>query len=217
VGTSLAIILVTVTNSMYGHHLNKNVNWNVTKLMLIPMVIGTIIGSSLSKDLSTKVLEIIFSVYVFIVCIKMFMDVKVEKQLKPINKLLYRGVGLIIGFKSSILGIGGGTISIPFLTWRGHSMKKAVGTSASLGIPIAVAGAGSYIYNGLSVQGLPEYSIGFVYLPAVLGVVLTSSFFARVGARISQRFPQKRIKLTFAIFLLIVAIKMFWNNLINFS
>jgi uncharacterized membrane protein YfcA len=95
------------------------------------------------------------------------------------------------------------------LTWRGHPMNKAVGVSASIGIPIALAGTVSYIYNGLDQSDLPEHSVGFVYLPALIGVVLTSVFFARLGAKISKSLPQDKMRKTFAVFLMLVALKIF--------
>jgi uncharacterized membrane protein YfcA len=208
IGTSLSIILVTVSNSMYGHHLNKNIDWEIVKKIFISIIVGAVSGSFVSKYLSTSILETVFSIYVVLVSLKMFADLKVERPLKKTSSLLYSFVGLIIGFKSTILGIGGGTISIPFLTWRGHKMTTAVGVSASLGIPIALAGSLTYMFNGLGISELPEYSFGFVYLPAVAGVVLTSSFFARIGARLSSKLPQQKMKKGFAIFLMIVAIKM---------
>lgn len=209
IGTSLSIILVTVTNAMYGHHLNKNVDWAVVKKMFLAIVIGAFAGGFVSKALAAETLEIIFSIYVSLVSIKMFMDIKVEKDPTNTKTILYRIVGFIIGFKSTILGIGGGTISIPFLTWRGHPMTKAVGVSASLGIPIALAGTASYIYNGMDQSGLPEHSLGYIYLPALIGVVLTSTFFARLGAKISKSLPQDKMRKTFAIFLMLVALKIF--------
>ncbi len=208
IGTSLSIILVTVSNSTYGHYLNKNIEWSIVKKFLGPLIVGAIAGSFVSKDIAANTLELIFSLYVVLVSIKMFTDIKVERELKETSSVLYGLVGLIIGFKSTILGIGGGTISIPFLSWRGLPMKKAVGISASLGVPIAIAGTASYIYNGLGINGLPEYSLGFVYLPALGGVVITSSFFARLGARISHKLPQQRMKRGFSLFLMIVAVKM---------
>ena len=209
IGTSLSIILVTVTNSMYAHHLNKNIYWRITKKMFFAIVVGAMGGGFVSKDLAAKTLEIIFSVYVSLVSIKMLMDVKVERYLKPTKDFQYWIVGFIIGFKSTILGIGGGTISIPFLTWRGLPMKKAVGISASLGIPIALAGVASYIYNGMKLTNLPEYSMGYVYLPALIGVVLTSSFFARIGAKLSHNLDQQKLKKAFALFLMLIALKIF--------
>ncbi|WP_127716675.1 sulfite exporter TauE/SafE family protein [Halobacteriovorax sp. HLS] len=213
IGTSLSIILVTVSNSMYGHHLNRNIEWSVVKKLVLSIVTGAFLGSFVSKELSAKTLEIIFSIYVVLVSLKMFADVKVDRDFKNTSSVLYGIVGFIIGFKSTILGIGGGTISIPFLTWRGHKMKKAVGISASVGIPIALAGTCSYIYNGLQVDNLPEYSLGYIYLPAFIGVILTSSFFARIGAKISNKLPQTQMKRGFAIFLMVVAVKMILKNL----
>lgn len=211
IGTSLSIILVTVSNSMYGHHLNRNIDWIIVKKIVLSIILGAVLGSFVSNELDAITLELIFSIFVVLVSLKMFADVKVEKEMKQTSWLLYSIVGVVIGFKSTILGIGGGTISIPFLTWRGHKMKTAVGVSATLGIPIALAGTLSYIYNGMNVPGLPEYSLGFIYLPAVGGVVLTSSFFARIGARLSNKLPQEKMKKGFAIFLMIVAVKMILN------
>ena len=213
IGTSLSIILITVSNSMYGHYLNGNITWTIVRKIFPSLLIGAILGGFVSSSLSTKHLQIIFSIYVVLVSLKMFADVKVERDLKPTSNILYSIVGFIIGIKSTILGIGGGTISIPFLSWRGEKMKTAVGVSATLGIPIALAGTATYIFNGYGTRGLPEYSLGYVYLPAFAGVILTSTFFARIGARLSQRLPQALMKKSFAIFLMIIAIKMIYKNI----
>lgn len=208
IGTSLAIILITASNSVYGHHSRGSVDWNVFKKIFISLVIGTILGSLISNLLSAKVLEIIFSIYLVLVSIKMFFDVKVKDQEeKETKNILFKTVGFIIGFKSAILGIGGGTISIPFLTWRGFSMQKAVGVSAALGLPIALFGSLSQIYNGYNTIGLPDYSLGYLYLPAFLGVISTSSFTAHLGAKLSHSLPQDKTKKAFSFFLLIVAFK----------
>lgn len=207
IGTSLSIILVTASNSVYGHHKRGAVDWKVFKKIAISLIIGTVVGSSISSLLSADLLETIFSVYLVLVSLKMFLDFKVHSEVKKTGTPMFSIVGFIIGFKSAILGIGGGTISIPFLTWRGYSMQKAVGVSAALGIPIALFGAISYMITGQSVDNLPEYSIGYIYLPAFLGVILTSSFMARVGVKLSHSLPQDKMKKGFSIFLGIVAIK----------
>lgn len=213
IGTSLSIILVTIVNSVYGHHLNKNVDWSIMKKILLPIIVGALLGSFTSSYLAADTLEIIFSVYVVIISLKMFSDIKVERSLKKTSNFQYNLVGIIIGFKSAILGIGGGTISIPFLTWRGHSMKTAVGVSAALGLPIALFGTLSYVYNGYGSPKLPEYSLGYIYLPALLGVALTSVFFARIGVKISQKIQQGPMKKGFAIFLMFVAAKMIFQKI----
>lgn len=208
VGTSLSIILVTVSSSLYSHHKLKNIDWKISIKIFPAILVGSFLGSFISKELATKTLQIIFSAYVVLVAFKMLVDVNIEAETKKTHTLMYQIVGFIIGFKSTILGIGGGTISIPFLTWRGLPMKKAVGISASLGLPIAFAGAISYIYNGWGKEGLPEHSLGFVFVPAFLGVVLTGPIFAKVGAKLSTKLPQKKMKKGFAMFLVVVAFKM---------
>lgn len=213
IGTSLATILVTVSSSAYAHHKNGNVDWGIVKKICLWIIIGGVSGTFISGELASDTLEIIFSIFVVLVAIKMFTDIKVEREYKPTGMILYGIVGFIIGLKSTILGIGGGTISIPFLTWRGVSMKKAVGVSASIGIPIALSGVFSYIYTGMKLPNLPQYSLGLIYLPAFFGVILTSSYFAKVGAKISNHLPQDKMKKGFALFLFLVAIKMFAEKL----
>lgn len=211
VGTSLSTIFITGMNSVHTHHRLKNIDWSIVKLMTPTVLLGTFIGGKLSGIISGDVLEKIFFVYVVVVSIKMWIDSRVESTSKETKKWLYSLFGLIIGIKSPLLGIGGGTISIPFLTWRGFKMQHAVGVSAALGLPIAFMGSLMAIYNG---QGkvLPEYALGFVYWPAVLGIGLTSSFFARIGAKMSQQFPQDKMRKGFALFLIAIAVKSFLTN-----
>lgn len=208
IGTSLSIIVITASNSVYSHNKRGSIDWKVVKKLLIPLIIGTFLGGLTSSMLSASFLEIAFSIYVVLVSVKMFLDVKVDKVERETSVLLYSIVGAIIGFKSAILGIGGGTISIPFLSWRGFPMKKAVGVSAALGLPISIVGTASYIISGLKVTGLPEHSLGYIYLPAFIGVILTSAFSAHLGAKLSHKLPQDKMKKGFAVFLSIVAIKM---------
>ncbi|OIQ16141.1 MAG: hypothetical protein BM556_15900 [Bacteriovorax sp. MedPE-SWde] len=211
IGTSLAIILVTVSNSTYRHYKKGGVDKAIVLKLIIPIMIGTAIGAQFSNTLSPRTLEIIFGVYVTLVSLKMLFDKKIEGEMKKTSLLLYSLVGFVIGFKSAILGIGGGTISIPFLSWRGVAMKKAVGVSASLGIPIALIGSTSYILSGMKVESLPEMSLGYVYLPGFFGVVLTSAYFTKIGAKLSHSLPQERMKKIFVIFLFIVAFKTFYS------
>lgn len=208
IGTSLSIIVITSSNSVFSHHKRGGIDWKIVRKILIPLIIGTYSGGLISSKLSASLLETIFSVYVVLVSLKMFLDVKIDKVEKETSIIMYSIVGAIIGFKSAILGIGGGTISIPFLSWRGFSMKKAVGVSAALGLPISIVGSISYIVSGLKVTTLPEQSLGYIYLPAFIGVILTSSFFAHLGAKLSHKLPQDKMRKGFAIFLSIIAVKM---------
>ena len=118
------------------------------------------------------------------------------------------GVGNIIGVFSSLVGIGGGVLSVPFMIASNISVHHAIGTSAAIGFPIAIAGTIGYIYNGWSIQGLPEFSIGYVYLPALLGIVITSVLTAPLGVRLAHSLPVDRLKRVFAVLLLVVGTRM---------
>ena len=100
--------------------------------------------------------------------------------------------GGIIGVVSSLVGIGGGTLSVPFLLWNNLDMRKAIGTSAAIGFPIALAGCFGYIVNGWNAANLPPYSVGYIYLPSLFGIVVVSMFTAPLGARLAQTLPVPR-------------------------
>lgn len=112
----------------------------------------------------------------------------------------------MIGWASAIFGIGGGSLTVPFLTWRSVPIRQAVATSAACGMPIALLGAISFIITGWAAEGLPELSLGYVYLPALVGIALTSVFFAGFGARLAHRLPQRLLKRLFALMLVTVGI-----------
>lgn len=116
--------------------------------------------------------------------------------------------GFVIGFFSSLVGIGGGSLSVPFLVWCNISMHHAIGTSAAIGLPIALAGAIGYIFNGWGNPGLPEFSIGFVYLPALFGIAAISIFTAPLGARLAHSLPVDKLKKIFAVVFILIATKM---------
>ena len=119
--------------------------------------------------------------------------------------------GYLIGFISSLVGIGGGILSTTFLTWCNVNIQKAIGTSAAIGFPIALAGSLGYIINGWGIAQLPEYSLGFVYLPALGGLIITGMLFAPVGANIANKLPVKKLRKLFALFLYVIGFKMLYN------
>jgi len=121
------------------------------------------------------------------------------------------GAGAFIGAVSSLVGIGGGTLSVPFMTWCNTPMHMAIGTSAAIGFPIALAGAAGYVVNGLALPDMPDYSLGFIYLPALAGVAMVSMLTAPLGAKLAHSLPVPALKRFFAIFLYVVAAKMLWG------
>jgi uncharacterized protein len=118
------------------------------------------------------------------------------------------GVGNGIGAVSALVGIGGGALSVPFMVWCNMAVHEAIGTSAAIGFPIAVAGTVGYIVNGFKVPGLPAYSLGYVYLPALAGIVAASVFTAPLGARLAHSLPVDRLKQVFALLLFVMGTKM---------
>ena len=121
--------------------------------------------------------------------------------------------GAIIGTFSSLVGIGGGTLSVPFLVFHNTVVQKAIGTSSAIGLPLALAGTFGYLVHGLGVEGLPDYSVGFIYLIPLLGIVSASVLTAPLGARLATSLPVDRLKKIFAILLYVVGIKMLLGSL----
>ncbi len=121
------------------------------------------------------------------------------------------GAGGVIGVVSAMVGIGGGTMTVPWLVWNRIPVHQAVATSAAVGLPIAVAGGLGFVWSGWGIAELPAASSGFIYWPAFVGIVLMSVLAAPLGARLAHQLPAKRLKRVFALFLLLLSLKMFWG------
>ncbi len=208
-GTSLSCIFVNSLNAVATHRKNNNLDTQIFKKLIIGIIPGSILGSFIAGILSSHTLEVIFAIFLTFVIINMGLKSlkRKEQEKRNLPILLYAFVGLVIGMKSAILGVGGGTISIPFLTWTGEKMKKAVGVSASIGLPISFFGMLTYIFNGLGNRDLPAYSLGYVFVPAFLGIACTSWYFARLGANISNNISHKKLTWAFIVFLIVITAK----------
>jgi uncharacterized membrane protein YfcA len=207
-GTSLASIVFTSISSLRAHHERGAVDWQVFRRVTPGILVGTSLGSWLAARLSSGLLRGFFVAFLFYVALQMLLDVKPKpsRQLPGAGGML--GAGSLIGGVSSLVGIGGGSMSVPFLVWCNLSLRDAIGTSAAIGFPIALAGAMGYVANGLAVKVLPPHSLGFVYLPALLGIAATSMLTAPFGARLAHRIPVARLKTFFALFLVVMGLKM---------
>ena len=174
-GTALASIIFTSISSLRAHHAHAAVNWKVWREISPGVVIGTLLGTVLAAYLSAFFLKIFFVLFVFYVGTQMLLDIrpKAARALPGLLGMFVVGNG--IGVVSSLVGIGGGTLSVPFMTWCNVTLHRAIGTSAAIGLPIAIAGALGYMANGFVVQAnLPAHSFGFIYLPALLSIVAAS-------------------------------------------
>ncbi|RJX36070.1 MAG: sulfite exporter TauE/SafE family protein [Desulfurivibrio sp.] len=207
-GTSMASIIFTSASSFWAHHKRGAVHWIVVRRIVLGIFVGTFLGSCLAARLSTDFLKGFFVIFLYYVASQMLLN----KKPKPSRQLPgppgMFGVGNVIGAFSSLVGIGGGTLSVPFMTWCNIPVHEAIGTSAAIGFPIAIAGTAGYIFNGLSVTDLPPYSLGYVYLPALAGLIVTSVLTAPLGVQLAHSLPVGRLKRIFAILLYLVGTRM---------
>jgi uncharacterized membrane protein YfcA len=207
-GTSLASIIVTSLSSLRAHNLRGAVNWPVVKGIAPGILTGTFFGSWVAAQLSSGFLKGFFVVFLYYVAAQMLLDIRPtpHRQIPGTGGMF--GVGNVIGGVSSLVGIGGGSLSVPFLIWCNLPIHHAVGTSAAIGFPIAVAGAAGYLVNGLMADGLPWGAVGFIYLPALIGIALASYCTAPFGVRLAHSLPVVRLKKVFAIFVLIMGTRL---------
>lgn len=213
IGTSLATIVLTSISSVRAHHGYDNVDWSLWLRLAPAIALGVILGVYTAVGMAGVHLQILFGVFAILVGLQMGLRLQ-PRPGRVVPGLAGLGLaGTIIGYVSALFGIGGGSLTVPFLSWCNVKMQKAVGLSAACGLPIAVVGCLTNIVAGWGREDLPEYSTGFVYWPAFLGVVLASTLFARVGARLAQRLPEARLKQIFALFLVIIGSQFIVRNI----
>ena len=213
IGTSLGSIIFTAFSSAMAHHKKGGVAWDVFRNIILGILIGTYSGSFVAAQIPGKWLQLFFAFFLYYVATSMLLNRKPSPTRTLPGFAGMTGAGLIIGGVSSLVGIGGGTLSVPFLVWHNVDIRRAIGTSSSIGIPIAVAGCLGYITNGWGVPELPEYTLGYLYLPALAGIVAVSMLTAPVGASIAHRLPVPRLKKFFACFLYVIATKLLYDAL----
>jgi len=209
--TSMATIVFTSLSSVRAHHRHAAVDWPVARAMAPGIVAGALAAALAAGFIPTRPLAIFFTAFMFYAATQMFVEVKPKptRQLPGAAGLF--AAGAVIGGFSSVLAAGGAFLSIPFLAWCNVSLKRAIGTAAANGFPIAVAGTAGYVLNGLRTPDLPEGSLGFVYLPALAIIVAASMPIAPIGARLAHRLPVKRLRVVFALMLFVLALRMLAN------
>ena len=210
-GTCMATIVFTSLSSVRAHHQHATVLWPVVWSFTPGIILGTLLGGGIAARMSAKHLTAMFVAFLFYVSLSMFRDKKpkASRHLPAMPWLVSTGAG--IGFISSFVGIGGGIMTVPFLFMCNVSMREAVGTSAGVTLIIAMGGAAAYVVNGLGIPDLPPYSLGFVYLPALLGLATASLFSAPLGAKLSYTISTRNIRRFFAVFLLFVGSNMLYR------
>ena len=211
VATSMATIVFTAISSAREHHRHGAVLWTVVLGLAPGIIAGSLVGPQIVGRMPTAWLAAFFGLFVAFSATQMLLD----RKPKPTRELPGRaglfGVGGAIGLVSSMVGAGGGFLSVPFMTWCNVKIHNAVATSAALGLPIAAAGTVGFVLAGLSLEGMPRYTLGYIYLPALAFVVVASMLVAPVGARTAHRWPVKKLKRAFALLLYWLAAYMLYK------
>jgi uncharacterized protein len=214
VATSLATILFTSTSSIRAHHLRGSVRWDVVRTMATGAFVGTFLGAQFASLLSTRGLALFFAIFIGYPGFDMMR--KANRPLARVggplpSKGVLFGVGGGIGFIASLIGAGGGFLTVPFLQWRGVIIREAVGSSAALGFAIATGGLVGYVVAGWGVPGLPPYTLGFIDMPALVCCAITSVLMAPLGVRVTHRLKPSTLKTIFATLLIGLALSMAWK------
>jgi uncharacterized protein len=207
IGTSLAAIMAGAWSSFRTHHRHGSVDWPTVRAMSPGLLAGVMLGSLLARFLTTSFLKVFFLAFMAFVIFQMLFNVRPRAARGLPGRGAMSAMGLAIGVVSSWFGGGAAAVGVPFLTWCSMSIHRAIGTVAALGFPVAIAGAAGYVIAGLTVDGLPAWSAGFVYLPAVVGISITSLLVAPYGARLAHRLKGSTLKRIFAAFLVAVGVK----------
>lgn len=206
--TGITTIAFTSIASVRAHHRHGAVDWSIARAMSPGIVAGSFVAALLAGFVPTRPLAVFFTGFMFFAATQMLF----QRQPKSTRALPGpAGVfvaGAVIGGFSSLLAAGGAFLSIPFLAWCNVPLRRAIGTAAANGFPIALAGSAGYVLQGLRVDGLPGGSLGFVYLPALALIVATSMLVAPWGARLAHRLPINRLRTVFALMLYALGARM---------
>jgi len=207
-GTSLASIVFTSLSGLHAHHKRGAVRWDIVREATPGLILGTLLGALVAEKLPPRYLAIVFVLFVSYSAVQLFMNA----EPKP-SRMLPKGAGMWIaasgiGLISSLVGAGGGILTIPLMIMCNVPIRNAIGTSSALLLPIAAAGSIGYIWTGLGKEHLPPFSLGYVYLPALIGIVVGTFVTVPWGARAAHAMPVTSLKRFFAVFILALAAKM---------
>ena len=210
VATSLATIIFTSVASVVAHHRLGSVLWTKVFNLSPGIIAGAVIGAMIAHFISAGMLRAVFIIYLLYVSLQLALQTQPKLGTLAATRLVDRTASFLIGLVSSVLGIGGGTLIVPYLVHFRTPIRNAVAISSACGLPIAATGTISYGILGRQATHLPDWSLGYIYLPSFFGIVLTSIFTASYGAELANRLPAQQLKRYFSLLLLAIAVKMMW-------
>lgn len=210
--TSLATIVFTALSSVLAHQRRGAVQWPVVRRITPGIVLGGLLGAAVVDALSSHTLRVLFVIFAFTVA---WQFARGRGTAAPHRRLPgafgMTAAGTMIGALSALFGIGGGSMSVPFMTWCSVPVRQAIATSAAIGIPIALSTTLGLVVAGWDDPRLPPWSLGYVVLPAFLGVVIASTLAAPLGARLAHRLPEPTLRRIFALFVTLLGLRMLWG------
>lgn len=207
IGTSLMTITVTSLSSMWSHHRYGMTQWPLVARLTPGLIIGSLSGAVIAASLSSAVLQTIFGLFAILMAGRMWLPPPQALSSRLLTKESMGLYGAVTGMVSAMVGIGGGTLVVPYLVMAGQSMQKAVGTAAACGFPIAASGVVGFIWMGTRVHQLDaDWQTGFVHWQAFIGIIATSVFMAPLGARLARRLPHRKLSQLFSLLLLAVGL-----------
>lgn len=218
VGTSLATIIVTSMSSVAAHHKKGAVLWSVFRNLAPGLVIGSFLGAGIADYMSGQGLQLLIGFFAVWVAFKMFRgaNVKVDPSKHLPSSAMQAVAGGVVGIASAIFGIGGGSLTVPYLNRHGVVMQKAVATSAACGLPIAIAGALGFIWFGKQSDIVVPNTLGYIHIYAFIGISCMSFFTAKLGARVAHQLSAAMLKKCFASLLSVVGIYFIYQGLMEF-
>lgn len=210
VGTSLATIVATSVSSLLAHQRRGSVHWQAVRGLLPGILLGGLGGAWLARQISSPGLGLCFGLFEILVALQLLFGAGPPPQRSLPGTGLQGLAGGVIGAVSALLGIGGATLTVPWLLWHRVDIRMAVGTAATIGLPIALAGALGFAYGGMQAGERPDFSTGFIYWPAVIGIVLGSVPLAPAGAWLAHYLPRPTLRRGFAVLLILIGLKMIY-------
>ncbi|HUL92804.1 MAG TPA: sulfite exporter TauE/SafE family protein [Burkholderiales bacterium] len=208
VGTGMATILFTSVASVRAHAARGAIRWDVAGKITPGILLGGVFGSWIASFIPTAAFAAIFTAVIYIAATNMLLDRKPRPSRQPPGLAGMTAFGFVVSAVSAFTAIGGAFMTVPFMLWCNVPLLQAIGTAAAIGFPIALSGTVGFVATGLRETGLPPYSVGFVYLPALAGIVVLSMLMAPVGAAAAHRLPTLWLKRIFAVLFYVMATRM---------
>jgi len=208
VGTAMATILFTSVSSVRAHAARGVIRWDIAWKIAPGILAGGLVGSGIASLIPTAAFAALFTAVIYLAATNMLFDRKPKASRQPPGLAGMSVAGFLISAASAFAAVGGAFMTVPFMLWCNVPMLQAIGTAAAIGFPIALSGTIGFVATGLRETGLPPHSVGFVYLPALGGIVVASVLAAPLGAATAHRLPTVWLRRIFAVLFYVIATRM---------